>query len=208
MVRSVRRVLLVDTEERQLNAWQRDFVRLGWSVDTAPSPAREGAALLARARHPDVAIVEMRLGTESGLAVLADLKVVDRNIFVILVSNYMTVAWTMLAIKAGADFCFIKPLDCRQVVELVEQGSVPEPRWDHPRMNLDQFVWEHFCRVLVDCGNNISRAAEAMNMHVTTLRRKLEKYGALPLPPLAVDASVREERVNRRAGATSTRARQ
>lgn len=178
----VRRVLLVDDHQAALNTWRRAFAREGMLVDAALTGAH--AVALARSQPPDVAVVDLLLHQESGLQVLKDVKSIDSNVYVIIVSAYMNVGWAMHAIQLGADFCFLKPITCKQVVALVERGECPEPHWDDAGFGLEQFEWEFISRVLVDSGNNISRAARIMNLHVTTLRRKLEKRGVLPLPAL------------------------
>lgn len=181
-VRKVETVLLVDDVAPMLNVWERDFARVGRRVAKATS--YESAIEAAERARPDVAVVDLLLRGKSGFEVLRALKARAPDLFVILVSAHMTGAWARAGMKLGANHCYIKPFTASQVIDLVERGVEPIPDWNNPDVcfTLDRAEWEHICRALVESRNNVTRAAQRLGLHLTTLRRKLGKRGVLPLP--------------------------
>jgi two-component system response regulator RegA len=174
--RSVRTVLLVDDFDVQLNTWARDFRREGKRVLRATN--QKEALREARRGQPDVAIVDLFLGPENGLDVAQDLKARDPNVFVVLVSANMSVAYAMAAVRAGADDVFVKPIRCKQLVKRVEEGVPLEADVDAPtKLTLAQIEWEHISRAMLDCGKNITHAAEHLGIYRQSLQRKLRKRG-------------------------------
>ena len=66
------RVLVVDDDPLVRNALVRDFKHRGLEADGAANLSE--AVALSRALNPDLAVVDLRLDTESGLDVLRELR--------------------------------------------------------------------------------------------------------------------------------------
>lgn len=171
--RAARSILLVDDSVLQLRAWARDLEADGRKVFTASTTAQ--AMEVVRGEHPDVAIVDLFLGQDDGLALVRELKVLDGNLFVVVVSGDMSVAHAMASVRAGADDVLVKPFIARDVVRRIESGELVDP--DRTSLTLEQIEWEHISRALIESGQNITQAAERLGIYRQTLQRKLRKRG-------------------------------
>ena len=139
--------------------------------------SRSAAVEHARSDSPELALVDLRLGTDSGLDVVRDLKQIDPATAVVVLTGYGSIATAVDSIKLGAATYLTKPADADQIVAAFD-GSSPSDRGYVP--SLARVEWEHIQRVLNDCGGNISQAARALGLHRRSLQRKLSKY-----PPLS-----------------------
>lgn len=169
----MRKVLLVDDYELFLKQWTREFTREGIEVVIATNKQEA----LDRAAHerPDVAVVDLFLSPpDTGIEVIRALKEVSPSIFCVLASAHLSVAYTVLAIRAGADDVFLKPFAATQVLQRIARGepAVPDPTTP----TLDQIEWEHISRVLMDHGGNITAAAEALGVLRQSLQRKIQRF--------------------------------
>jgi two-component system, response regulator RegA len=171
--RAAHRVLLVDDFMPQLSAWAHDLEADGRIVFQAPDRAE--AQRLASAHLPQVAIVDLFLGSEDGLDCVRDLKAIAPDMFVIVVSSDMSVAFAMASVRAGADDVMVKPVQACDVLRRFEHGIAHTPA--RTSLTLEQVEWEHISRALVESKNNITQAAERLGIYRQTLQRKLRKRG-------------------------------
>jgi len=125
--RTVRTVLLVDDLELTLNAWEREFKQGIKDKQILRATCRSDALREAQHGHPDVAVVDLRLDGDNGLDVTRDLKALDPNLYVVVVSGHMTVDLTLAAVCAGADDVVAKPFRCRELIKRIESGMRLEP---------------------------------------------------------------------------------
>ena len=139
----------------------------------------DGAAALEAARHdsPEMAVVDLRLPDMSGLDVVRELKAIDQNTSIVVLTGYGSIATALEAIRLGAVHYLTKPTDADRILDAFEHGLEARPR-DLPvdTPSLARVEWEHIQRVLADCGGNISEAARVLSMHRRSLQRKLAKY--------------------------------
>jgi len=172
--RSIQSVLVVDDDDRLLRAYKRTA---GRSVFTANNP--DTAREIVIAEHPDLAIVDLRLGSGSGIDLIRDLKHECPNLVVALCSGYLSVATTVSAMRAGADMVLFKPVTFEEILKRVEEG---DEEGDEEGADLDETPtlaraeWEHIMRVLADCNGNVSMAARRLGIYRSSLQRKLRKY--------------------------------
>lgn len=138
--------------------------------------AKDGATArrLARQHRPDLAIVDLQLGKESGIELVRELKASDPSPCVVMISGYGSINATVCAMRAGADDVVEKPVTYREIVHRLE-GELGEPSTFEPT-TLDRAQWEHIQRVLGDSNGNVSMAARKLGVYRTTLRRWLRKY--------------------------------
>jgi two-component system response regulator RegA len=169
-----RSLLIVDDDapfrERLVRAMrERGFDAVGVADhDAAVDAARE--------ESPELAVVDLRLGGESGLEVVRDLKAMDVSTVVVVLTGYGSIATAVEAVKLGASSYLTKPADADQVVAALE-GVQPSDAAEAP--SLARVEWEHIQRVLADAGGNISQAARVLGIHRRSLQRKLAKRPAL-----------------------------
>jgi two-component system response regulator RegA len=139
------------------------------------------ADTLQRARevHPRYAVVDLKLGEDSGLALIPALLAEVPSLRVLLLTGYASIATAVEAIKRGAHDYLSKPVDADTVVRALLAGdeATPEPI-DAPEtmLPLRRLEWEHIQRTLHECRGNISETARRLGMHRRTLQRKLEKH--------------------------------
>jgi two-component system response regulator RegA len=135
----------------------------------ADHPAAISAA---RAESPELALVDLRLPGESGLAVVRDLKALDASTVVVVLTGYGSIATAVESIKLGAAGYLTKPADADQIVAAFD-GTQPPEETEAP--SLARVEWEHIQRILADCGGNVSQAARVLGIHRRSLQRKLAK---------------------------------
>lgn len=170
--RSIQTVLAVDDDEIVLAALARSLGRQR-TLFTATTPA--AASALARRQRPDLAIVDMRIGTSSGIDLIRTLKTETPNTVVALVSGYLSIETTVLAVRAGADIIMTKPVTARDILLRVESGMPEDPDLDETP-TLARAESEHIARVMADCHGNISEAARRLGIYRSSLQRRLRKH--------------------------------
>ena len=114
-------VLIVDDEEGLRHGLKNLFEREGFTVHTAAS--YEGA-VSAAARYPvDAAIVDVRLkGDRSGIDLLLELKRLEPDLVVLVITGYGSVDTAVASLKGGAADYFLKPIDNTKLLESVRRN--------------------------------------------------------------------------------------
>lgn len=169
----IKSVLVLDDDERTLSAMARTL-RHSRKVFTASTSTE--AQTLARREKPDLIVVDLRLGTASGLDVVRALKAEMPGSMFALVSGYLTVDATVAAVRAGADVVMTKPVTGGEIVRRIEEkASEPPPEAGTP--TLAQAESEHIARVMADCNGNISEAARRLGIYRSSLQRRLRRLG-------------------------------
>lgn len=164
-----RAVLFVDDDVSTLNAFERSTKNCGILLFTASSGAV--ALRLAREHAPDLAIVDVRLGYEWGLDLVAPLKRLPSPPTVVVMTGYGGIKVAVAAIKCGADDFVLKPVTYKSIVR--QLGASPI-RADDETMSLDGAKREYAARVFEECGGNLSLAAQKLGVTRPTLRKLLE----------------------------------
>jgi two-component system response regulator RegA len=136
----------------------------------------DAAIRAAREDSPEMAVVDLRLGDESGLDVVRALKTIDASTSIVVLTGYGSIATALESIRIGAVHYLTKPTDPDRILAAFERGLAARPR-DLPleTPSLARVEWEHLQRVLTDCGGNVSEAARQLGMHRKSLQRKLAK---------------------------------
>ncbi|GAA0722302.1 response regulator transcription factor [Dokdonella soli] len=169
------RVILIDDDAVFAAVLARALTARGFAVDTASDGAH--ALALVRAKSPDFAVLDLKLGAENGLALIPELLAARAELRILLLTGYASIATAVEAIKRGAHDYLAKPVDADQVVQALlgddgEEADVPLAVHTPPLKRLE---WEHIQRVLAECDGNISEAARRLGLHRRTLQRKLAK---------------------------------
>lgn len=101
-------ILLVDDDRHLLESMGAWLVEQGFTVSLA-SNSEEALRLLSEKDH-DLALIDLRLGDEDGMALLRESKKHHPNLVVVLMTGYATVDTGVEAIRAGAFDLMTKPL--------------------------------------------------------------------------------------------------
>lgn len=174
---SMGRVLLVDDDAVFVQVLSRALTSRGFEVAGAGS----GSEALARCAdfQPRFIVLDLKLGEESGLALIPRLIAARPGVRILLLTGFASIATAVEAIKRGAHDYLAKPVDADQVVQaLLGQSSIDPnagPALPDAPPPLKRLEWEHIQRVLSECDGNISEAARRLGLHRRTLQRKLAK---------------------------------
>jgi two-component system response regulator RegA len=168
-------LLIVDDDAVLRERLAHAFRRRGYVVHTAGDYA-EGLAT-ARKESPELAVVDLRMPGPSGLELLRDLKAIDPETKVVVLTGYGSIATTIDAMKLGAIYYLQKPADPEQILAAFAQDDAAAVARSEPEpASLERVKWEHINRVLEDCGGSVSEAARRLKLHRRTLQRMLQKY--------------------------------
>ena len=169
-----RTLLIVDDDAPLCQRLARAMERRGFVVETAESVAAGIAA--ASARPAAFAVVDLRLGDGSGVAVVEALRKARPAARIVMLTGYGNIATAVAAVKAGAVDYLPKPADADAVERalLSTETSLPPPPEDP--MSADRVRWEHIQRVFEQCDRNVSETARRLKMHRRTLQRILSKH--------------------------------
>lgn len=169
--------LVVDDDDIFCSVLARTLERRGFRVLTACSLA-EAREVLAQ-HHPGFAVVDLRIGQESGLVLVRELAEHDPPVRAVVLTGYGSIATAVEAIKLGAVQYLTKPVEVDEILAALEgEGAEPDeaaPVAVRP-LSVRRAEWEHIQRVLANHGGNISAAARALGIHRRTLQRKLRKH--------------------------------
>jgi two-component system response regulator RegA len=169
--------LLVDDDELYARTLQRSLARKGIETEIAFDAAT--ALALAREHAPDFALVDLKLGADSGLALIEPLRGVRADMRILLVTGYASVATAVESIKRGADDYLPKPATVPTILRALGLEAPAEssgtPSADDTMTPLSRLEWEHIQQALAETDGNISAAARLLGMHRRSLQRKLAK---------------------------------
>lgn len=175
-----RRGLLVDDDALYLRTLQRSLARHG--VETLTASDAASALAVARQSLPDFALIDLKLGQDSGLALIQPLREIRADMRILLVTGYASIATAVEAIKLGADDYLPKPANIPTILralgeedeELADDADGEEAALEM-MTPLSRLQWEHIQQALHETGGNISAAARLLGMHRRSLQRKLTK---------------------------------
>jgi two-component system, response regulator RegA len=167
-------LLLVDDDEIYCEVLGDALTKRNYAVSTAHS--LRDALQLAAQLEPEYAVVDLRIGTESGLELVKQLAALDENTQIIMLTGFASVATAVESIKLGAVHYLTKPATADEIVAALhrKEGDTSVSPAEQP-LSVKRLEWEHLQKVLTGHDGNISAAARALHMHRRTLQRKLAK---------------------------------
>jgi nitrogen regulation protein NR(I) len=118
-------VLVVDDEQSITWAFEKFLTSLGHSVRTAPT-AEQGLEI-ARREPPDLVILDVRLPGMDGLAALEEIRKLNPDARVIVITAHGTLETAVRAVKLGAVDYLAKPVDLAKARRLIESALAGAP---------------------------------------------------------------------------------
>jgi len=176
--------LLIDDDELYVRTLQRSLGRHGLETRVATSIAE--ALRVAEETQPAFALVDLRLGEDSGLTLIRPLRALRTDMRILLVTGYASVATAVEAIKRGADDYLPKPATAPMILRTLGLAKAESVAIESTMTPLHRLEWEHIQQALHECGGNVSAAARLLGMHRRSLQRKLAKKPG-PERDLALD---------------------
>lgn len=167
------RVLIVEDDPTAAMLLARSLRRHGYRVEAAASvqQALERSALC----NPTAAIVDLRLGRGSGLALVPLLVQQYPGIRILVLTGYASITTAVQAIKLGATDYLAKPAQLREILTALRGARPIELQPELNRPSPRRFEWEYIQQVLAEQEGNISATARALGVQRRTLQRKLAK---------------------------------
>ena len=168
-------LLLVDDDEAFCRVLGDALGRRGFKVLIAYDLA--GAIDISTKYLPEYAVVDLRIGNESGLDLVNQLVALDEHTRIVVLTGYASVATAVEAIKLGANHYLTKPADANEIVGALRRADGdPTVAVAEKPLSVKRLEWEHLQKILLAHNGNISAAARALKMHRRTLQRKLSKH--------------------------------
>lgn len=169
-----KKLLLLDDDESFCEVLARALTRHNFEVFISHSIS---AACSHAEQHPlNYAVIDLRIGQESGLEAVSKMICHHPNIKIVVLTGYASIATAVEAIKLGAKHYLTKPAEINDIIEGFgkNEGNSEILLAENP-MSVKRLEWEHLQKVLQEHDGNISAAARALDMHRRTLQRKLQK---------------------------------
>lgn len=165
--------LIVDDDPVFAATLQRSLTRRGYSADVAHTAAT--AQQCGQAKVYRKAVVDLKIGRDSGLEVTQILLQAQPDIAVVVLTGYSSIATAVQAIKMGAKHYLCKPADTDELLGAFGIKPTATPSIPERPPSVDRLAWEHIQKVLQEHDGNISATARSLGMHRRTLQRKLTK---------------------------------
>ena len=113
-------LLIIDDEQGIRDFLSSAFEEKVSNILTA-STGKDGLALV-KSKRPDLVLLDIRLSDMNGIKVLKEIKKLDPDIIVIMITAYGTMQAAIEAMKMGAYDFILKPLEISKTLHLVEEG--------------------------------------------------------------------------------------
>ncbi|MBX3563631.1 MAG: response regulator transcription factor [Sphingomonas sp.] len=167
-------LIIVEDDETFARTLARSFERRGYRVRTAASASRLDTLL--EAEVPSHAVVDLKLGTASGLPCVARLYARDPEMLIVVLTGYASIATAVESIKLGACHYLVKPSNTDDIEAAFgkARGDAEVPVTGRAS-SIKTHEWEMINETLAATDFNISETARRLGMHRRTLARKLEK---------------------------------
>lgn len=167
-------VLIIDDDVAFGDALSRALSKREFNVSIAHS-MQELESLANTAEHA-YAVVDLRIGDDSGLNVIEYLLARNESMKIVMLTAYASIATAVEAMKLGAVNYLTKPVNVQEIIDkLTKTQNNAEISLEDTPLSVRRLEWEHLQKVLLEHDGNVSAAARALNMHRRTLQRKLQK---------------------------------
>lgn len=169
-----RSLVIVEDDATFARTLKRSFEKRGYDVVVC-----EDKDALLRALEtavPGYAVVDLKLGSGSGLECVKLLSERDASIRIVVLTGFASIATAVEAIKLGACHYLAKPANTDDIEAAFgkAEGDISVPLTSRPT-SIKNLEWERIHETLVETGFNISETARRLGLHRRTLARKLEK---------------------------------
>jgi len=119
-MRKETQIVVIDDEKDICDLFKKVLTDEGYRVFTALDG--ESGIITVRTNRPDVVLLDLKLPRMDGIEVLQEIKKIDKNIVVILITGYGNMDTARMAMKFGAFDYITKPIDLEYVKEVIKDG--------------------------------------------------------------------------------------
>ena len=166
-------ILLVDDDDVLTQVLARAFRRRGYRVLEAHCASE---ALGHLSEPADYCLLDLKIADESGLTLIPQMKQLQPELNIVMLTGYSSISTAVEAIKLGANNYLCKPADTDEIEQAFHNTRAnPDTEIVSQPPSVNRLEWEHIQKVLAHNDGNISATARALGMHRRTLQRKLQK---------------------------------
>lgn len=131
-----------------------------------------------RADSPDLVLLDVRLPKMNGIGVLEEIRKIDKQLIVIMLTGYGEIQDAVRAIKLGASDYITKPFDERELVATIKNALLNRPlkRKFKPlsKREKEMLHWIKHGKSSWEISVILDISVSTVNFHVTNMMRKLE----------------------------------
>lgn len=169
------KVLLIDDDENFVSSLMLDFKDQNIDVAGFHRFGDVSQELILKSTH---AIVDLRLKGENGLNILVELRSLNPEIKMIMLTGFGTISTAVEAMRLGAINYLSKPVSFETLLHTMQNFTPDQEEivLSESEMTLAEKEREYIEYVLVKCDGNISKAAKILGLHRQSLQRMLKKY--------------------------------
>ncbi len=168
-------MLYVEDDEITSTVTTKGLVKRGFTVCHAEST--EKAQNFITNNYFEYALLDLKLADGLSLDLIPTLIDKNKDIKILVLTGYASIATAVQAIKMGATNYLSKPTTIDDIVTAFKSNSLDTNAVDPEteKMSVKRLEWEHIQRALTENDGNISATARQLKMHRRTLQRKLQK---------------------------------
>jgi len=113
-------ILIIDDEKGICDFFQKVLTKEGYKVSTALNGQR-GLSIV-NTKKPELVLLDLKMKGMDGVEVLRQIKRIDKNIVVIMLTAYGTMETARMAMRLGAFDYLTKPFDLEYVKAVIKDG--------------------------------------------------------------------------------------
>lgn len=164
-----RKLLLVEDDKGLREVLTEELQEKGFIVEAyAENPP------LTALQSVDLALLDLRVGSESGLDFMKDLKARFPQARVVMMSGFGSVASAVKAMQLGAHNFITKPVTVEMILRAFSDAQT-DMQLPEEEISLARMEREYIDYVLQSSEGNITQAAKKLGLHRQSLQRKLRK---------------------------------
>jgi two-component system response regulator RegA len=154
------RLLLVDDDPIYCTVLAQALRKRDYDVSIAHDLS--SGIQLARDTRPEYAVVDLRIGHESGLEMVKKLTEMDDDVHIVVLTGFASIATAVEAIKLGATHYLTKPADTDEIIKALnrDEGDSNISVKERP-LSVKRLEWEHLQKVLMEHNGRGARARNA-----------------------------------------------
>ncbi len=122
------------------------------------------------------ALIDLRLGSDNGLDLVAHLRSVQPCVRSLVLTGYGNVSSAVAAVKAGAADYLAKPSDADEIEAYLRPDDYDWSCFPPNKRNTEEVRVEHIIDTYERNNRNVSATARQLSMHRRTLQRILRRF--------------------------------
>jgi len=119
------RILIVD-DDPDIRDSLKDAIELEEGLEAAPAGDIQRALDVARDFLPDIALLDIKLGSQNGLELILPLKEIRPDMICIIMTAHRDAEYAVTAVKRGADDYLYKPLDFELLLKTLRRNLISQ----------------------------------------------------------------------------------